>query len=160
MHDTKVLPDRLKLFSSLSLSLQFFIISFLPHSLSFISSVLCTARSSSSLTVFPLSFKSSCLPLIVVVLFYFIIIVISNFSRGLHFSVSCVKRSFYSCSIAYLWLIPRNTGRGISANSLSVQSVSMILIFRFIKVQRKSLSQTLLNFFKLYICLFYSNLSL
>lgn len=134
MHDTKVLPDRLMLFS-LSVSLLFFIISFLPHSLSFMSSVLCTVRMSSSLTVFPLSFKSSCLPLIVVVLFYFVITVISHFSRGLLFSVSCVKRSLYSCSTAYLCLIPRNTRRGISASSHSVQSVSMILIYRFIKGQ-------------------------
>ena len=75
------------------------------------------------------------------------------------FSISCVKRSLYSFSIAYLCLIPHNTGRGISVSSFSVQSVSMILIFRFIKVQKISLSQKFLNFFKLYICLLYINLS-
>lgn len=54
------------------------------------------------------------------------------------FSVSCVTWPLYFCSNAYLCLIPHNTGRSISASSHSVQSVSMFLFFRFIKVHKIS----------------------
>ena len=134
MHDTKVLPDRLMLSSSL-----FYSSSLPPYPIPYCLCLLLYApcAPSRSLTEFPASFKSFCLLLIVAVLFYFIIIVISHFSRGLSLSVSCIKWSLYSCSNAYICLLPHNTGRGTAAISHSIQSISMILIFGFIKVQKR-----------------------
>lgn len=133
MHDTKVLPDRLMLSSSL-----FYSSSLPPYPITYCLCLLLYApcAPSRSLTEFPSSFKSFCFLLIVVVMFYFFIIVISHFSRRLSLSVSCFKWSLYSCSNAYICLIPHNTGRGIAASSHSIQSISMTLIFKFIKVQK------------------------